>query len=270
MEGPYWVGERFVLPIDQELILGTETGNWLSLEGTILAKRHCRLLLTRNGLVDIQDLSSESGTWIGSQRIARGRLQPGESFRIGAYRFRLDYQASLGGETRTEEALQSEESDRLPVMETVVHDKSPGDRLVRTRFITSRRLILVFAWSVAAYHTCVLGTLPGPERWTWHGALIAGGVILIGLTISANRVTLAHRRLKFVTLGVLLTLAVVDLSWIWLLPAICGVLLASAIMLLLVGIPSGGRGLFGFIVGLGATGVMAVRALQIVMRTAAG
>ncbi|MFQ5501710.1 MAG: FHA domain-containing protein [Phycisphaerae bacterium] len=270
MEGPYWVGERFVMPIGQELILGTATGNWLSMESEMIAKRHCRIVLSPNGRVDIDDLASESGTWINASRIAKGRLKPTESFRVGEYRFRLDYQASIGGESVSEEADLTDESGRLPVMETVVHDKSLGDRLVRNRFVTSRWMLLIFAWSIAAYHTCALATQAEPDRWTWYGALIAGAVILIVLISSAHRVTLSYPLLRFVSLGVLATLSIVDFAWVRPLPAVCALLLGSAISLTMVRIPSAAQALIGCILGCGATGVMAIWAAVIVLRTLGG
>ena len=63
VEGPYWVGEQFVMPLGEDLTLGKGQGNWLSLESDVLAEKHCRLRFSPPGGVEIEDLSTESGTW---------------------------------------------------------------------------------------------------------------------------------------------------------------------------------------------------------------
>src|SRR5262245_47695198 len=63
MEGPYWVGEQFVLPVGEVLRIGQGTGNWLSLESTSVSDIHCRLQLTPQGAVIVEDHASHSGVW---------------------------------------------------------------------------------------------------------------------------------------------------------------------------------------------------------------
>lgn len=270
MEGPCWLGERFVMPVGQALILGSGPGGWLSLESEKVAEKHCRLELARDGRVHITDLASEAGTWIGPLRIAKGRLKAKESFRVGEYRFRLDYLASLGGElvSDTDEDAVADASGLLPVMAEVGRAATIGDRLVRSRYGVCRWLLLIFAWSSAAFHACALATQPGADRWPWHWALLAGAAIVATLIASAHRVTLAHRSLKYVSLVALGGLALVDFLWPRPFPAICALLLASGVALLTVRMPARATALPAAALGAVATLIMAIAGVHTVAQSA--
>ncbi len=271
MEGPYWLGEQFVVPLASQLTIGSGTDNWLSLESDVIAKAHCRLQLSADGRVVVEDLATNSGTWIGASRISQGRLKPGESLTLGEYRFRLDLREALGGaEAPQPTPVAGPASQSLPDLASVVgHDAVTG-RLIRDRFNVARHLILAFAWLTAAFHAAFMRTEPSPP-WDWYWSAIAGLIPLGFLIASGRRVTLGHRHFKYVAAVVLLLLAIVDAVWLERpLPPVAAMLLAAALPLLIVRTPSPTRAVFAAILGTAGLIMMLVLALKHVLLAAGG
>jgi hypothetical protein len=238
MEGPYWVGEQFVMPIAQDLRIGKAPGNWLSLDSDALSDAHCRLQLTPNGHVIVEDLKSETGTWIGSQRIARGRLQPLQSFSAGGFRFRLDMPSPDGTTVAmTSPVARLVETKPLPTLTNVTREKSLPDQLISSRFLWSRRAVLLFAWMTAVYHACSLARRPESSH-AWLAAILLGLAIGAGLTAAARRLTIAHPYSKFVSLAVIFALAIADFAWKLPGGAIASLGLVGALAMLLPVLPT--------------------------------
>ncbi|MBX3396353.1 MAG: FHA domain-containing protein [Phycisphaerae bacterium] len=246
MEGPFWVGEQFVMPIGQDLFIGKGEGNWLSLESDEIADRHCRIKVTPRGAVQIEDMDSVAGTWIGSLRIARGKLHPTESFRIGEYRLRLDFQAAIGGEIVSRQILNLDESYILPELRPVESSKSIIGRLVTNRFGVAREMIVHFSWLIAAYHLFALRA--APRNWQWYEALMPSVLMLAALNAAGRKVALVHHYFKFAVIGVLIAIVINDAAaWADPLPAIGALVFAASLPLLTVQTPSPGRATAGAI-----------------------
>lgn len=95
-EGPHLVGQSFIVPIREELVLGSNDGSWLVLPEGEVAADHCTLKLDRHGVATVANLGSPQGTWIDQLRIVEGVLQPGLDLRLGFYRLKMRY-ADVGG-----------------------------------------------------------------------------------------------------------------------------------------------------------------------------
>jgi hypothetical protein len=247
VEGPCWVGEQFVLPIGQDLLIGKAPGNWLVLESGALSDVHCRLRLSENGRVTVEDLESDSGTWIGSQRIVRGRLGPLQSFTAGGFRFRLDMPSPEG----TTVAIPSPvvgpvERVPLPTMTKVTGSETLPDRLVSIRFLWARRAALAFGWVAGLYHA---GSLIPRAGSRWPAAVLVGIAITAIFIAAARRITVGHTNSKYASLVVLLVLIVADI--VWKLPggAAASLGLGAALAALLPVVPSGSLAVTAYAIG---------------------
>lgn len=246
MEGPSWVGEQFVMPVGQDLILGRAPGNWLSLDSDVMAGRQCRLKLTQRGAVQIEDLESETGTWIGPLRIAKGKLRPEESFRIGEYRLRLDFLGALGGEVVSKKIIDADSSGVLPELQAFEPSKSLTARLCAQRFVIARQMIVAFAWITAAYHGFALRA--EPFKWEGYWCVVVAAAMLSPLLIAGQRVALVHRYLKFAVVGVVAAIGLVDvIAWTLPKPAIGALVFAAGLPLLTVERPSEAKATCGAI-----------------------
>lgn len=270
MEGPYWVGEQFVIPLESPLTIGSGTDNWLSLESDQIERVHCRLQLSPDGRVVVQDLSTASGTWIEASRVVQGRLKPGESLTLGEYRFRLDLREAIGGAEAPQPTPAGPATQPLPDLESVVGHGAITNRLIRDRYSVARHLVLAFAWLTAAFHAAFMQTVPDPP-WDWHWSALAGLIPLGILITSGRRITLGHGHFKYVAAIVLLVLAIVDAAWLERpAPPVAAMLLAAAMPLLVVRTPSPARAVFAAILGAAGLIVMLVLALKYVLLAAAG
>lgn len=82
-EGPYGVGTVIPLPRSGILTLGRAIGNSVSLPWDhTLSIRHARILCSGGAYV-IEDLASNTGTWVNRSRITRRRLESQDRIRIG-------------------------------------------------------------------------------------------------------------------------------------------------------------------------------------------
>jgi hypothetical protein len=238
MEGPHWVGEQFVVPVGENVVIGKAASNWLPLEGDGVSDVHCVLRLTNTGSLVIEDKQSHTGTWVGQQRIARGKLGLTQSFRVGEFRLRLDLQGADGSTVSAAQGTGAvSDEPRLPTMHAVTPKATIGAWLVRNRFILSRNLFMAMAWLAAAYH--MLGLHQNRiNSWSWRSAVAIGLCILTGLSLAGRRVTLAHQYFKYVSLVVLVLLAVVDMTWQLPAGAIAALGLAACLSLLCLRVPS--------------------------------
>jgi len=238
LEGPCWVGEQFVMPIGQDLVIGKAPGNWLSLESEALSDQHCRLRLSENGRVIIDDLQSESGTWIGSQRIARGRLGSMQSFSAGGFRFRLDMPSPDGTTVAMPSPVaRSAEPRRLPTLAKVTTEGTLADQLVSGRFIWSRRAIVTFGWMSGLYHTCsLIARTESPVQWP--AAVLLGIIIGLAFTAAARQASIGHTYSKYASLVLLLMLTIADIAWKLPGGVAAGLSLAAALAMLLLVVPS--------------------------------
>lgn len=260
MEGPHWVGEQFIIPIDLDLTIGTAAGNWLSLEDETLAETHCRLHLDPAGRLMVEDLKSSSGTWIENQRVLRGRLQPKQSLRIGEFRFRLDFQSAEGSSIAPAAVLPAEAAPQpLPEMERVSRLETPGFWVIHHRFPLCRAFMLAAAWLLGLYHAGRL--MQRPERpWPCLEACIAGVVVGVLLAMAGHRVTLIHRHYKFISLAVLAILALVDAYWSLPTATVACLVLAASLALLIIRTPTQPMAL-----SAGLLGIIAVTTLLVLV-----
>ncbi|MFQ5422633.1 MAG: FHA domain-containing protein [Phycisphaerae bacterium] len=258
MEGPHWIGERFLVPVDQPLTVGAALGNWLSLDDAGVSDVHCEVKLTPQGNVVVVDRDSAGGTWIGSQRIRRGRLSDRESFKVGAFRLRLDFERSDGTPAAVDSPAVDIGGRVLPSMAQVGGDATAGMWLVRNRYVVSRWLLTVFAWLTGVYHACHLSLHSG---WQWYGSAIAGLVILVVLSEAGRRIALVRPYMCPAALVLLLFLVVLD--GLWGLPVAAAgelVLMASLALLSCVRATTG-RAIAAMLCGVAATTTIATLAI---------
>lgn len=210
MEGPHWVGEQFIMPVNAELTIGRAAGNWLSLDADDIADTHCRLTLAATGAVVVEDLNSPAGTWLGPQRIVRGHLAPTGSLRVGPFRFRFDIQTPEGRVVAPTEGKENDINLTLPAMASVKRKNSPAQWAARNRFILARWIILTLASIGGADFALHLRARP-LRPWDWNKALIAGALVWLITSFAGRHVTLVHKYLKYVSLGLTITLAMAGL-----------------------------------------------------------
>lgn len=248
MEGPHWVGEQFVMPMGQDLIIGKAGGNWISLDSDLVADRHCRLKLTPRGSVQVEDLGSDSGTWIGPLRIARGRLKATESVRLGEFRLRLDFKAAIGGELVSQASAMPDTSGYLPDLRAVDKERTFLDNFAAKRFVIARNFIMSFSWLTAIHHFATLKVERGYEGYL---ALLVAVVILVPALFAGRRVALVHRYFKYAAILVLAVLGLVDaVKWQMGRESAATFILAAAIPLLTTLHPHKSRTIYGALLGL--------------------
>jgi hypothetical protein len=267
MGGPYWIGEQFVLPVGVDLPIGKAGGNWLSLEGDEVSPQHCRLHLTREGRVTIEDHNSDSGTWIADQRILRSRLTPRQSFRIGEFLFRLDFQSPHGADAAPCSAPTDDDAQSLPSLSPVRPLRSPGQWLALNRFHVSRTMLAVFAWLAGIHHACCL-PLHRADAWSGPQGCLAGLAILAVLLVCGRGVALDHRYLKFASLAALMLVGATDLFWGLPLPAAASLMLAGSLALLIIKIPRQPLAILAALLGLSAITMLLVLGVQSVVAVA--
>jgi hypothetical protein len=262
MAGPHWVGERFLMPVGVDLSVGQASGNWISLEDDAVAQIHCRLRLQQDGSVIVEDRQSPTGTWIGNQRIARGKLAPKQSLRIGNFRLRLDYQAVDGSTiVAAPTSSVSDTSGLLPTMAKVRPRNTPANWLITNRFPFCRTLMLVAAWTLGVYHALALHNAQS-MGWRWPVA-IAGGLVIVGLFVIAGRqVALAHRQFRFAPLGLFALLAILDLAWGALLPAVVSIGFAACLSIMIIQTPGAALATVGGLTGVLAAIVLAIATIR--------
>jgi pSer/pThr/pTyr-binding forkhead associated (FHA) protein len=262
MEGPHWVGERFLMPVGADLGIGQAGGNWIALEDETVSSMHCRLRLQEDGSVVVEDRQSKTGTWIGNQRIARGKLAAKQSLRVGRFRLRLDYQA-IDGSTivAAPTSAVADSSGLLPTMATVRRRRTATTWLVTNRFRVARWLLMGAAWALALYHAVTFHAATA-FGWRWPVAIAAGVLIGAVLALSGRRVTLAHAHFRFVPLALLVALAVVDLTMAFTAAAVASLAVAASLSLLIIQPPTAPLGVLAGLTAVFAGVVLAAATIR--------
>jgi len=257
MEGPSWVGERFVMPVGLSLSIGSAGGNWISLESDAVSDTHCRLRVSEQGRVTLEDLGSEAGTWIESQRIRQGTLAARQSFKTGDFRFRLDFEAPDGAASAAPVTYPEDAAQPLPALNQVRPTETPGRWIIKRRFGFSRGLIVAFAWLIAIHHFVWLPNHP-TAAWKPPQACLVGLLFLAALLTAGRRVALVHRYFRFAPLGVLGVLAVIDFQWSMPIPGLACLLLTAALAILIIRPPTQAPAILAALLGTTATTMMVV------------
>ncbi len=249
MEGPHWVGERFLVPVGVPLHVGAAQGNWLSLDGDNVSDRHCELRLTERGSLVVEDQGSEAGTWLGKVRIKSGRLEDRQSITVGEFRLRVDFQSIDGAGAPVAPAMVDDIATALPELAKVRADETAGTWMARNRFNVSRWFLTVFAWLTGAYHWSYLTMV---EDWAWYRAGIAGVAVFIVLADLGRRVALIHPYMNYVSLAVLLGLTILDITWNMQLAAVATFVLIVSLALLALRPPGFRQAIVGVLMGVAA------------------
>lgn len=263
MDGPHWVGERFVAPVGKRLSVGSAIGNWLSLDSDSLSNRHCNLCLTGRGNLILEDSGSRSGTWVGKLRVKRAKLEDTQSFRVGGFRLRLDYELSDGSSMGTAVSPMEESTFHLPQLVAV--DKalnSPANWAARNRFRLARWLLTAFAWSAAVYHFSRLSRDGG---WEWYSAGAVGLVIVLAFAELGRRVALVRPSINYVSLVMASMLVVLDCNWQLPLAAVSAFILIVSLVLLAVRPPSPAQAVAGLMIGMTSCLLVAAAAIPAVV-----
>ncbi len=265
MEGPMWVGQRFVVPIGPDLKIGKADDNWLALDGDLVSDHHCQIRLTPQGQVVLRDLESNHGTWVGTLRVSQGKLKAGSSFRVGEYRLRMDFLRTLSDEVVSPHAGSSSDLN-LPALRSVDDEKVFLDHVVAKRFILGRTLIIAFAWTVSIWHLLVLRNAPA-FRWENWQAGAAAVVMLLAILFTGRKVALVSRYQKYAVLGVLVALGIFDSAVLAQpAPAIASLLVAGGLAMMIARIPSHATIVVAMVLSGGAVLTTTVLALHAMTR----
>jgi hypothetical protein len=248
LQGPHWVGQKFVVPVGVDLSIGSSPSNWLALEHGSISDVHCRLRLLPDGGLLIEDQKSAQGTWVGPKRIARGKLIPSQPFRLGQFQFRMDLcpiEAPVAPPPQQINLQEDEPSVRFDV-------RRPQPALIRwlllNRFQISRLYMFIAAWLMGIFHAVAWY---GGRNWTAWSRLVLGAILITGaMIISGSRVSLAHRHFKYASLGILMVLTITDLCFGFQGAAIACLCLAACLTILVMRVPTGAFAILSFLVGL--------------------
>lgn len=253
VQGPYWVGTQFVVPVGVDLSIGRGAANWIVLDDGSISEVHCRIrLLPDSGLI-LEDQKSATGTWVGPKRVSRGKLITSQPFRLGNFSFRLDL-------------LPIDTTGAVPSQPIDLRDEGPSVRLdvtrpepalfrwvVCNRFQISRLLVSLGAWVLGVYHA--VAWFPGSTGWgEWSRLVLGAAAITAAMLASGSRVSLAHRQFKYASLAVLLAAAILDMILQLHGGAIAALCLAACLTILVMRVPTGLLATFS--VAVGSAGVL--------------
>lgn len=79
----------------QELTIGRDVNNDISLDGLQISNRHARLLRTNSG-IDIEDQNSTNGVYVDGMRVSRRTITPNDAVQIGSFVVRIDNYGNIG------------------------------------------------------------------------------------------------------------------------------------------------------------------------------
>jgi pSer/pThr/pTyr-binding forkhead associated (FHA) protein len=82
-------GRVFPLHEDQTFLVGRDMGTATRLKDPQVAMLHCQVVLNGDGAL-LTDRNSSGGTFVDGQRVSEHRLRPGDVFRVGDTRMRLE------------------------------------------------------------------------------------------------------------------------------------------------------------------------------------
>jgi hypothetical protein len=253
VQGPYWVGTQFVVPVGVDLSIGRAAPNWIVLEDASISDVHCRIrLLPDSGLI-LEDQKSASGTWVGSRRVSRGKLISSQPFRLGKFSFRLDLLPIETSDTAPPKTIDLREEETTVRFNVKRQEPAIFRALIRDRFQISRLLTFIGACTMGVYHA--VAWLPGSKGWGHWSRLVLGAAVITGAMLaSGGRVSLAHRQFKYASLIVLVMVAVLDLVFQFHGAAIAALCLAACLTILVMREPTGLLATFSVVVG--ATGLL--------------
>src|SRR4051794_27947638 len=86
-----WVDKPFAFDLMPGLNrLGRNPTNDFRVPDASVSSFHCEITLNEDHSLHVRDLASTNGTCIDGARIKEGKLQPGQSLRLGTAEFRLE------------------------------------------------------------------------------------------------------------------------------------------------------------------------------------
>lgn len=190
-DGPRMTAPQFILPINDELLIGSNGQRWMLLPDAQVAGVHCRLRADAAGTVRLEDFNTPAGTWVDDARVVRGELRPGQQLRIGGYAFCLQVedveQARVERNTARRERQQA--AANPPPPQRIVATSGAARTLTARRFALSRLLTVVFGWVAALYHYGQFGEAMPMEAAYVAALCIVGGV---AFSLIAQRMSLAR------------------------------------------------------------------------------
>jgi len=80
---------------DQEIGIGRNEMNTISLDGLQISNEHARLRRTNQEVV-VEDLNSTNGVYVNGERVSRRGISPRDSVQIGSYVIRIDEHENVG------------------------------------------------------------------------------------------------------------------------------------------------------------------------------
>jgi len=63
--------------------LGRAAGADFGLDGALVSRVHCRLIVLPDGELEVRDLESTNGTFVNGKRVQTARLESGDRLKIG-------------------------------------------------------------------------------------------------------------------------------------------------------------------------------------------
>ncbi len=261
VEGPRFLGEQYVVPINEELVLGAEEGGWLRLPDGGLDAVHCWIKVDHHGAVTIGDLGSKTGTWIDQLRIVEGVLDPEQHLRLGYYRMRVRH--AVVGEALPEEqkADEGETPEAVPLvtMKSIEAEETPVHRLVALRFYLARNGLIILSWLAGMHHFLEIRQWPGQS---WIVAALSGIFYTLIVSQFAQRIGLTEPRTNLATLIVTGLAAVVDAGLFLWFPAVAAALMAGASAVLILKEPKPEHAIGATTLGTAGLAVLAVVTIQ--------
>lgn len=249
VQGPHWVGQQFVVPVGVDLSIGRDPTNWIALDDQSVADVHCRLKLLSDGGLIIEDQKSNSGTWVGTKRVARGKLIPSQPFRLGSFQLRLDLRAIEAPAAPAPQRIDLQETEPSVRFDVTRPQPALFRWIVRNRFQASRIIMFSGAWLMGLYHA--VAWIGASHGWGQRSRWILGSIVITAAMLaSGSRVSLAHRQFKYASLLTLVVLVLIDLSFGFQSAAIAGLCIAACLTILVMRIPSGLLATFALAMGL--------------------
>jgi membrane associated rhomboid family serine protease/pSer/pThr/pTyr-binding forkhead associated (FHA) protein len=88
-KGPDRIGEQYFFSADTPIDIGKLPGSQVTLVGTMVSRRHCRLTPVAAGW-KVEDLKSTNGLFVNGARVQDAELHGGDLVRVGEYELRFD------------------------------------------------------------------------------------------------------------------------------------------------------------------------------------